>query len=114
MSDCIFCQIVNKTIPAKLIYEDAHVVAFDDLYPKAPQHKLIVPRKHIATLNDLNNEDTTLAGHLLITAEKLAKQLGIAEAGYRILVNCNKEGGQVIYHLHLHLLGGREMQWPPG
>lgn len=112
--DCIFCKIVNKSFPANIIYADEHVIAFDDLYPKAPHHKLIIPRKHIATLNDMEKEDIHLCGHMLYTAQQLAKELGIAEAGYRVAMNCNKGGGQEIYHIHLHLLGGRSLNWPPG
>ncbi len=112
--DCIFCKIIQQELPAKLIYQDDNVIAFDDLHPQAPVHKLIVPRKHIATLNDLDATDTELMGHLLQTAQKLAKQLGIAENGYRVVVNCNAGGGQVVFHIHLHLLGGRNMTWPPG
>lgn len=112
--DCIFCKIIKQEIPAKFVYNDEHVVAFDDLYPQAPVHKLIVPRKHIATLNDLTAEDTQLMGHALQTAQKLAKELDIADSGYRVVNNCNAGGGQVIFHIHFHLLGGRTMTWPPG
>lgn len=112
--DCIFCKIVNGEIPAKIIYEDDQIIAFDDAYPKAPQHKLIIPRKHFATLNDLQKEDANLAGRLLLTAQQLAQDLGIAQSGYRVVINCNKGGGQEVYHVHLHLLGGRTLQWPPG
>lgn len=112
--NCIFCKIAQHELPATLIYEDEKVVAFDDLHPKAPIHKLIIPRKHIATLNDLEVSDTTLAGHLVYTAQHLAKQLGIAEKGYRLIMNCNADAGQVVFHIHLHLLGGRSLTWPPG
>lgn len=112
--DCIFCKIANKEIPAKIIYEDDSVIAFDDLHPKAPHHKLIIPKKHIATLNDLDEKDIKLAGHMLFVTQKLAKELGIAEEGYRVLMNVNKGAGQIIYHIHLHLIGGRIMSWPPG
>ncbi|MFT3741229.1 MAG: histidine triad nucleotide-binding protein [Gammaproteobacteria bacterium] len=114
MQNCLFCKIIQKEIPATIIWEDDQIIAFDDIYPRAPQHKLIIPRKHIATLNDLTPEDTQLAGHLLMTAQALAKQLGIAEPGYRVVMNCNAGAGQVVYHIHLHLLGGRSLQWPPG
>ncbi len=109
MKDCLFCKILNQEIPATIIYEDDQVIAFDDIHPKAPIHKLIIPRKHIATLNDLADEDKLLAGHILYVTQLLAKQLNIAEPGYRVALNCNAAGGQVIYHLHLHLLGGRPM-----
>jgi histidine triad (HIT) family protein len=112
--DCIFCKIANGEIPAKIIYEDDLVLAFDDAHPKAPHHKLIIPRKHFATLNDLSKQDANLAGHLLLTAQQIATDLGIAESGYRIVINCNKGGGQEVFHLHLHLFGGRTLQWPPG
>jgi histidine triad (HIT) family protein len=111
--DCIFCKIVNKQAPASISYEDDLVVVFDDLYPKAPYHKLIIPRQHMATLNDVKEEDKLLVGHMLYTAQKIAKQLGIAEEGYRVLLNCNRGGGQLIFHVHLHLLGGRITEWPP-
>jgi len=112
--DCIFCQIVNGFLPAKIIFEDDQVVVFDDIYPKAPLHKLIIPRRHIATLNDLTEEDANLVGHMFLVAKKIASDLGIAEPGYRTLINCNAGGGQVVYHLHMHLMGGRPMKWPPG
>lgn len=112
--DCIFCKIINKEIPAKIIYEDEQVIAFDDISPKAPIHKLIIPRKHIATLNDVSQDDSKLVGHMMYTAQKIAKDLGIAEDGYRVIMNCNHGGGQLVFHIHLHLLGGRALQWPPG
>ena len=114
MQDCIFCQIAQGKIPAKLVYQDEEVVAFPDLHPKAPQHLLIIPRRHIPTLNDVTADDTLLAGHLLQVAKKLAGELGIAESGYRVLMNVNEGGGQAVFHIHLHLLGGRIMHWPPG
>lgn len=112
--ECIFCKIAQKELPAKLIYENDHVVAFDDLHPRAPTHKLIIPRKHIATLNDLEETDNHIVGHLLQAAKKIAKDCGIAEQGYRVVNNCNAGAGQTVFHLHFHLLGGREMGWPPG
>lgn len=111
--ECIFCKIVAGKSPANIIYQDDSVIAFDDLYPKAPQHKLIIPRKHIATLNDLTEEDSGLIDHMIFVAKKLAAELQIAENGYRVVINCNADGGQVVYHLHLHLMGGRSMHWPP-
>lgn len=110
--DCIFCKIVNKEIPAKIIYEDDLVIGFDDIHPKAAHHKLIIPRKHFDTLNDIEKQDINLAGHLLLTAQHLAKQLDIAEDGYRVVMNVNKGGGQIIFHVHLHLLGGKITGWP--
>jgi histidine triad (HIT) family protein len=112
--DCIFCKIANKELPAKLVYEDANIVAFNDLNPQAPIHQLIIPRKHIATLNDVETSDAMLAGQLLLVAQQLAKQQDIAEAGYRVVMNCNKGAGQAVFHIHLHLLGGRLLTWPPG
>lgn len=112
--DCIFCNIVSGKTAATIIYKDSEIIAFDDLFPKAPQHKLIIPRKHISTINDITEEDSKLIGHMAIVAKKLAKELGIAESGYRVLMNCNADAGQVIFHLHMHLLGGRSLKWPPG
>ncbi len=112
--DCLFCKIAEGRIPAKLIYQDDAVVAFDDIHPQAPQHKIIIPRKHIATLNDLHEDDNNLVGRLVQTAVKLAKELNIADAGYRLVMNCNAGGGQTVFHIHIHLLGGRQMTWPPG
>lgn len=110
--DCIFCKIANGTLPANIIYQDKEIIAFDDIHPKTPQHKLIIPRKHIATLNDLSlEEDAGLVSRMVIVAKKLAIELEIAQNGYRIVINCNKDGGQVVYHLHLHLLGGRPIPW---
>lgn len=107
--DCIFCKIARGEIPATLIYQDDQVIAFPDITPKAPQHVLIIPRRHIPTLNDLTDDDTLLVGRLMQIAKKLASQLGIAEAGYRVLMNCNEGGGQAVFHIHLHLLGGVEV-----
>jgi len=112
--DCIFCKIAKGDIPATIIYSDDHVVAFEDLHPQAPHHKLIIPRKHISTLNDLQPEDTELMGHLVQAAGKLAEKLNMAKEGYRLVLNCNAKGGQTVYHIHAHLLGGRQMSWPPG
>lgn len=109
MADCLFCKIANKEMPTSLTYEDDLVVAFNDIYPKAPIHQLIVPKKHIATINDLSSADEALVGRLFIVAAQLAKQHNIAERGYRVLMNCNQEGGQIIYHMHLHLLGGKQL-----
>ncbi len=114
MENCLFCKIVTKEISANIIYEDEQVMIFDDVRPQAPHHKLVIPKKHIATLNDLEEADISLAGHLLYTAQRLAKHLGTAETGYRVVMNCNKDAGQEVYHIHLHLLGGRNFSWPPG
>lgn len=112
--DCIFCNIAAGITPASVIYQDEQVIAFNDLRPQAPHHKLIIPRKHIATLNDLTPDDNIVAGQLLQTASKIAKELGFAEAGYRVVMNCNADGGQEVFHIHLHLLAGRAFSWPPG
>ena len=112
--NCLFCDIVEKKIPATIIYEDEDVIAFEDVAPRAPSHLLIIPKQHIATLNDLDETQTHLAGKLLYTANKLAKQLGHSQQGYRVVMNCQKDAGQTVFHMHLHLLGGRVFQWPPG
>lgn len=114
MTDCLFCKITSGDIPANIVYQDDTIIAFDDINPQAPHHKLIIPRKHIATLNDLTDEDKPLVGHMIYTAQEIAKELGIAEEGYRTLLNCNAGGGQEVFHIHLHLMGGRQMAWPPG
>jgi histidine triad (HIT) family protein len=114
MSDCLFCKIIAKTIPATIVHEDDHVLAFRDISPKAPTHILIIPKKHIATLNDIENDDKNLLGHMITTAKQLAKADGLADDGYRLVINCNDDGGQTVFHIHLHLLGGRQMSWPPG
>jgi len=106
---CIFCKIVNGEIPAKVVYEDDKVMAFHDINPQAPVHVLVIPKKHISTLNDIEEGDRELIGHMFLTIKKIAKELGIAESGYRVLVNCNRDGGQEIYHLHFHILGGKPL-----
>ncbi|HET8705094.1 MAG TPA: histidine triad nucleotide-binding protein [Pseudomonadales bacterium] len=112
--DCIFCKIINKTIPAKLAYEDDDVLAFHDIHPQAPVHMLVIPKKHISTINEIEPQDQMLAGKLLLTAQKLAKEQGFADAGFRVVMNCNEQGGQTVYHIHMHVLAGRHMTWPPG
>lgn len=112
--DCLFCKIAEKQIPANLVHEDDHVVAFRDVNPQAPTHILVIPRRHIATVNDLAAEDGALMGHMLDTARQVATSEGIADSGYRLVLNCNSDGGQSVYHIHLHLLGGRRLHWPPG
>ncbi|MBF0255711.1 MAG: histidine triad nucleotide-binding protein [Gammaproteobacteria bacterium] len=114
MTDCLFCKIVAGDIPAKRVYEDELVLGFRDINPQAPTHVLLIPKRHIATLNDLQVTDAELIGRLYLAAKQVAEDEGIAEAGYRTLFNCNRAGGQEVYHLHLHLLGGRQMTWPPG
>lgn len=114
MTDCIFCKIVAGEIPADRVYEDDQVVGFRDLNPQAPTHVLMIPKKHIASLNELDQADEVTIGHLFTAARQFAGQEGIAEAGYRTVINCNDDGGQTVFHIHLHLLGGRRMTWPPG
>jgi len=114
MSDCIFCRIAAGEIPADIVYEDDLVVGFRDLSPQAPTHVLLIPRKHIATLNDLAPEDDAIIARLYTAAVQVAAREGLAERGYRTLINCNADGGQTVFHVHLHLMGGRQMSWPPG
>lgn len=112
--DCIFCEIIEKKRPAAIIYEDEHVLAFQDINPQAPVHVLLITRKHISTIFDIQDEDNLLIGHLFKTANRIARENRIAESGFRLVMNCNREAGQTIFHVHLHLLGGRIMYWPPG
>lgn len=112
MNDCLFCKMISGEIKPDVLYENANVLAFRDINPQAPVHILIIPKRHVATLNDL--DDPVLAGQLLQTAVEIAKQEGMADKGYRTVFNCNENGGQEVFHLHLHLLGGRQMRWPPG
>lgn len=110
----IFKKIIDKEIPADIVYEDDLCLAFKDIDPKAPVHVLIIPKKEIASLAESTGEDKELLGHMMVTASQVARDLGVSESGYRLVVNTNKEGGQEVYHLHMHLLGGRQMEWPPG
>jgi histidine triad (HIT) family protein len=114
MADCLFCKIVRREIPATLVYEDDRVVAFNDINPQAPTHVLVVPKRHIATLNELSTEDDQLVGELVRRAAAIAGERGLAAGGYRTVFNTNREAGQTVFHIHLHLLGGRVMTWPPG
>ena len=107
--DCIFCQIASGKIPSDIVYQDKEIVAFRDINPKAPVHILIIPKKHIASLNQLSQSDTALMGRMVAVASRLAKDEGVAEKGYRLTINCGKEGGQLVPHLHMHLLGGRQL-----
>lgn len=109
MNDCLFCKIAGGEMTTDIIYEDDDVVAFHDIAPKAPTHILIVPKKHIATINDIEDTDAELIGKLILTAKRIASDFGFAEKGYRLVINCNSCGGQEIYHLHLHLVAGRQM-----
>lgn len=112
--ECIFCKISRGEIPAKILFQDDHVMAFADINPQAPIHHVIIPKRHIASLNELNSDDKQLIGHMALSAQSLAKELKIADAGYRLVMNCNADGGQTVFHIHMHLLGGRFMTWPPG
>ena len=114
MDDCLFCRIVKKQIPAEIVYENDKVLAFRDIDPQAPIHMLIIPKEHLTTLNDVKEEHAQLMGQIILAAKVLAKEFDIDDKGYRSVFNCNKEGGQAVYHIHLHLLGGRQMNWPPG
>ncbi len=114
MSDCPFCKIASGQIQAKLLHHDEQCVAFADINPQAPFHALVIPRRHLVNLNELSTADEGLAGHLLAVAAQVARAGGVAESGWRASFNTNREGGQVIWHLHLHVLGGRQMGWPPG
>ncbi|MFC5699509.1 histidine triad nucleotide-binding protein [Pseudomonas sp. GCM10022186] len=111
--DCLFCKIAAGQIPARKLYEDDQVFAFHDIAPQAPVHFLVIPKKHVPTLNHLTDEDKALTGHMLHTAQRLASELGCDE-GFRVVMNCNHQGGQTVYHIHMHVLGQRQMHWPPG
>ncbi|QEL10571.1 histidine triad nucleotide-binding protein [Kushneria phosphatilytica] len=110
----LFDQIINREIPAEIVFEDDQVLAFNDINPQAPTHVLIIPKKPIATLNDITEDDLELVGRLHLTAAHIARERGIAEEGYRVVMNCNEYGGQTVYHIHLHLMGGRRFTWPAG
>ena len=114
MLDCLFCRIINRDVPAKLIYEDDQLVAFQDINPQAPTHILIVPKRHISTLNELTVDDHDIIGSMVRRASIIASDRKHAHSGYRTVFNCNANGGQTVFHIHLHLLGGRTMAWPPG
>jgi histidine triad (HIT) family protein len=114
MADCLFCKIRDGQVPAKMVHEDEHCFAFRDINPQAATHVLVVPRKHIPTLNDLDEADAALAGHLLVVAAKVARDEGHADAGWRAVYNVNRGAGQTVFHIHLHVLGGRPFGWPPG
>jgi histidine triad (HIT) family protein len=114
MADCLFCKIVAKQIPAKVVHEDDDTLAFEDIQPQAPQHVLVVPKKHIATLNDVAPEDAATMGRLFLAAAQVAKARGFAERGWRAVVNVNRDAHQLVFHVHLHVIAGRPMKWPPG
>lgn len=112
--DCLFCSIFSGDIPADRVYESDNVVGFRDINPQAPTHVLIIPRRHIATINDLAPGDESVVGDLFLAAKQIAADEGLSDDGYRVTMNCNRAAGQTVFHLHLHLLGGRQLAWPPG
>ncbi|MCA9133771.1 MAG: histidine triad nucleotide-binding protein [Planctomycetales bacterium] len=114
MSETVFAKIIRKELPAKIVHEDDLCLAFHDVSPQAPVHVLVIPKKPIASLEQLAAEDAVLLGHLWLVIPRVARQLGIAENGYRVVVNCGQDGGQAVDHLHFHILGGRGLKWPPG
>ncbi|AJA48376.1 HIT family protein [Clostridium pasteurianum DSM 525 = ATCC 6013] len=114
MEDCIFCKILKGEIPCDKVYEDDRVLSFKDINPEAPVHVLIIPKKHISSINELKEDDEKLIGYIYTVAGKIAKQLGISEKGYRIVSNCGEDGGQTVGHIHFHFLAGRKLNWPPG
>jgi histidine triad (HIT) family protein len=112
--DCLFCRLIKREIPTSIIFEDPEIFVFNDIKPQAPFHLLVIPKKHIATINDVDTTDELLMGKMILTAKKIAKDQGFCEKGYRLIFNVNEHGGQEIFHIHLHILGGRPMHWPPG
>ena len=114
MEDCLFCKIVNKEIPAEVVFENETIIAFEDINPQAPIHILLIPKEHFTSLNDVTEEKKEILGELLIKARQIAKEKGLANNGYRIVLNTGKDSGQAVFHIHFHLFGGRRMTWPPG
>ena len=114
MPDELFLKIINREIPAEIVYETDEVLAFRDINPQAPVHILIIPKERIATIDDLEPKHAKLVGNLILTATEIAREQGLSEDGYRLVLNCKQAGGQMVYHIHLHLMGGRQMRWPPG
>ncbi len=112
--NCLFCKIAQGEIPATIVFEDTEIMAFRDINPQAPTHLLLIPKQHIATIDDTDTKDERLLGHMVLTAKKLAQQESLSNNGYRLVFNVNSHGGQEVYHIHLHILGGRQMTWPPG
>lgn len=112
--NCLFCKMVSGEIKPSLVYDDADVMAFNDINPQAPLHALVIPKRHIATLNDTTTDDARLLGKLVTTATRIAREAGVADGGYRVVMNCNADAGQSVFHIHLHVLGGRHLRWPPG
>ena len=114
MTDCLFCKIRDGEIPSETVYENDDILAFKDVNPHSPKHILIVPRKHIATINDMEGEDAKIMGEMMLAAQEIAKTEGVAESGFRLVINTNDDAGQTVHHIHMHLMGGRNMAWPPG
>ena len=114
VDSCLFCNIAQGKASSEVVFQNDRIIAFRDINPQAPVHILIIPRKHISTINDITPEDKDVLGEIFIVAKKLAKSENLSEGGYRLVFNCNQDGGQAVYHIHLHLLGGRKMNWPPG
>ena|SRR6266436_7365908 len=114
MADCLFCKIARKEIPSGIVYEDRQVVAFEDIHPQAPVHTLVIPKTHFGTFNDVGAEQENLLGHMMLVAARVAKEKGLDTTGYRLVANCLEGAGQTVFHIHLHLLGGRRFSWPPG
>lgn len=114
MTDCLFCKMVSGDITPDTVYENEDVLAFRDINPQAPVHVLVIPKQHVSTINDLDADNSVLVGKMMMAAARIAQQEGFAEQGYRTVMNCNDHGGQTVFHIHLHLLGGRVMNWPPG
>jgi len=112
--DCLFCKIIEREIPGSIVYEDDRVIAFNDIKPQAPTHVLVVPKRHIESLNELQPGDDQIVGELIRRAAAIAKERGVSTGGFRTVFNTNRDGGQTVFHIHVHLLGGRRMQWPPG
>jgi histidine triad (HIT) family protein len=114
MSDCLFCKIVERKIPASIVYEDDRIVAFNDINPQAPTHVLVIPKRHVASLDELGDADDAIVGEMVRRAAAIARERGITPGGYRTVFNTNRDAGQTVFHIHLHLIGGRAMSWPPG
>jgi len=114
MADCLFCRIIKREIPASIVYEDDRVLAFNDINPQAPTHVLVIPKRHIATLGDVSADDDQIVGELVRRAAAIAQERGIAAGGFRTVFNTNRDAGQTVFHIHLHLVGGRALGWPPG
>jgi histidine triad (HIT) family protein len=114
MADCLFCKIINRQVPGSIVYEDDRVLAFNDINPQGPTHVLVIPKRHIASLNDLTPEDDQIIGEVIRRGAAIAKERGISQSGFRVAFNTNADAGQAVFHIHLHVIGGRRMTWPPG